>query len=63
MLSDYTGKFFIAGLGKCSGEPCQLLLKSGVSQVISLCMSFESTTSLTNAEYVFRGHAECLGPS
>lgn len=46
MFPDYTGKFFLAGWGKRSGESCQLFLWSGIAQMISLCMSFESNSWL-----------------
>lgn len=56
MSPDYTGKFFLAVWGKCSGESCQLLLWSGIiSDNKCLCVLWKQqwTNSL---EEMFRGN-------
>lgn len=50
LFSDYMGKYFLTGLGKCAEESCQLLVKSGTPQMISLYLPFGSTTSLVQVQ-------------
>lgn len=59
MFPDYTGKLFLAGYEKCSGESCHLLLWSGVVQVISLCMSFESNSWLIEMQNMCLEETQC----
>lgn len=64
MFPDYTGKLFLAGCEKCSGESCHLLFVVWSSPGDKpLYVFWKQQLTNRNAEYAFRGNTMCFGPA